>query len=295
MLSGILLGFTAAVFQSLSYLFTRWFVTRHERSAVALLVMGHIMMGTMSLVALPVLWPESMPPLRSYVWPLVLATLFYLAGQSTLTITLQRTQASRIAPLLGLKVFILAAISMLFLDTVLSLNQWLAVGLSVAAAVLLSQLGGAMSPAAIGGILFACVGYSLSDINIRRLVLHFDNLSLAHATALGVCQIYLISGIVALVGLSRTYSRTMWLHAAPYALSWFAAMFFLFATFATIGVVYGNIIQSSRGLISIGLGLLVARYGMVSIEKHVGAATATRRAIAAVLMTAAIVLFYMGA
>jgi hypothetical protein len=152
-----------------------------------------------------------------------------------------------------------------------------------------------MTPAAIGGILFACLGYSLSDINIRRLVLHFGDLNLAHATALGVCLIYLISGLIALFGVSRRYGRRMWLDATPYALSWFVGMFFLFATFATIGVVYGNIVQSSRGLISIGLGVVVARRGLVAIEEQVGASIAVRRGIAAVLMSAAIVLFYLGA
>ncbi|MBD3317413.1 MAG: EamA family transporter [Chitinivibrionales bacterium] len=294
MIVGIFLGLTAATFQSLSYLFTRWFVTTYDRSAVPLLIMGHILMGTLSLAALPFLWPSSMPPPLSYLPALAQATLFYLIGQSALTITLQRTQASRLAPLLGTKVLVLAMISMVFYDTVLSANQWFAVLLSVTAATLLSRIGGAISPGALAGIAIACIGYSLSDINIRRLVLTFTDLSLAHATSLGVCLIYLISGGIALFGISRKYTRTMWVHAVPYALSWFAGMFFLFGTFATIGVVYGNIVQSSRGLISIVLGVVVARAGFVTVEQHAGAGTTIRRTTAAILMITAIVLFYLG-
>lgn len=49
-----------------------------------------------------------------------------------------------------------------------------------------------------------------------------------------------------------------------------AAMFFLFGCFGTIGVVYGNILQSLRGVISILVGFLIARMGFVSLEEKVG-------------------------
>jgi len=84
----------------------------------------------------------------------------------------------------------------------------------------------------------------------------------------------------------------MWVRAVPFAVTWFAAMLFLFGCFARIDVVYGNIVQSTRGLMSIGLGALVAAAGFERLERRVDRGVLLRRLGAALLMTGAIVLFY---
>ncbi|MBN1670360.1 MAG: hypothetical protein JXR37_04975 [Kiritimatiellae bacterium] len=71
-------------------------------------------------------------------------------------------------------------------------------------------------------------------------------------------------------------------------------MVLLFATFGTIGVVYGNIVQSMRGLISVVLGAAVAALGWRAVEQRVGREVVLRRLAAAALMCGAIALFKLG-
>ncbi len=297
MVSGILYGLGAATFQSISYLCSRLFVGRFQRSAIYLLSISHIIMAVMSIVLLYFIWPKRMPPLEEYILVLIGASFFYLAGQACLFMALQRSAASRASPLLGLKVFILALICVLFLDQSMNVFQWIAVLLSVAAAFLLNQSGGSMPWQSIAWVLGACLGYSFSDLNIRSLVDHFSYLGMAYGSTISVCLSYLVCGLAGGIALFflRNLNRSMWTYAIPFSLSWFAAMILLFACFGSIGVVFGNIVQSSRGMISILLGTLVASAGFVKLEEKVGRSVFVRRLAAALLMAAAISLFYFSA
>lgn len=82
-----------------------------------------------------------------------------------------------------------------------------------------------------------------------------------------------------------------WLYAVPFAASWFVGVIFLFSCFGLVGVVYGNILQSTRGIISIALGFIIAHLGFESLEAKQSKRIIAQRLIAAVLMTAAVVLF----
>ena len=83
-------------------------------------------------------------------------------------------------------------------------------------------------------------------------------------------------------------------HALPYAALWFSAMVVLYVCFAACGLVLGNIVQSTRGLISVGLGWLVARAGRTDLEERIAPAVLVRRVAAAVLLLAAIALYALG-
>lgn len=86
-------------------------------------------------------------------------------------------------------------------------------------------------------------------------------------------------------------TRDTWLYSLPFALSWFAAMICLFSCFALVGIVYGAILQSTRGIISVALGFIIARAGFVSLESKSSKQMIARRLIAAALMTGAVALF----
>jgi len=74
--------------------------------------------------------------------------------------------------------------------------------------------------------------------------------------------------------------------------SWLGAMLLLFGCFQVLNdVVWGNILQSTRGLISMVLGAAVAGAGMVHLEKKVARGIFWRRMAAALLMSAAIALY----
>ena len=69
------------------------------------------------------------------------------------------------------------------------------------------------------------------------------------------------------------------------------AMLFLYACFARIGTVNGNIVQSTRGIIAILIGALLAALGFTELEEKVGVQVWIRRMIAGVMMFLAIVAF----
>lgn len=294
MLLGIVFGFSAALSQSFSYVFSRVFVSRHERGVFDLFVLSHIIMGGWSVALLPFLWPDAMPAPRVFSLDLLGTTLFYLAGQVGLFQALRHTDASRVAPLLGLKLPLLTVISVL-LGAHFTPGQWGAVALSVLGAAALNWSGKRLPWASAAWVLWACLGYSLSDIYIRRLMEHFSHLSsMFHRAALGTCLSYVLCGIVGLVLLPwlRARKPRAWFEAVPYSVAWFLGMLFLFGCFGQIDVVFGNVIQASRGVISILFGVGLAKAGLTALEQRVSRGVLLRRIGAALLMIGAIALFY---
>ena len=81
LIAGILLGLLAAGCQSLCYLFSRRYVVRAGHDSRQLFALSHAWMGLMALVLVPVFWSPAAPPWRSFVWPLLGTTVFYLLGQ----------------------------------------------------------------------------------------------------------------------------------------------------------------------------------------------------------------------
>jgi hypothetical protein len=55
--------------------------------------------------------------------------------------------------------------------------------------------------------------------------------------------------------------------------------------------VFGNIMQSTRGVMSVAIGAALAHLGWHELEQRVDRATLLRRLAAALLMTAAIALY----
>jgi len=86
----------------------------------------------------------------------------------------------------------------------------------------------------------------------------------------------------------------VWKKVSPFAFFWLLAILFLFTCFADLGTVNGNIIQSTRGLLAIGLGAMLAKAGYTELEERVDAAVMARRVLAGVLMVLAIVCYNWG-
>jgi drug/metabolite transporter (DMT)-like permease len=314
MLLGILLAFVAAGCQSTSYVCSQLFSHKYPGRTFDLIALAHIAMSVFALLLLPFVWPDHMPPFAQYAPSMIACSGFYLIGQVSLLVALKTSSASRVSPLLGIKVLILALIGIFFLGQHFGRLQWAAIAMSVAAAAMLSRTGEKLSLKGMLWILLTCIFYCLSDINIKIVVGHFDYLGLAHSSVLSVCLCYIVCGIAGLViftmritpwlrlGASQgspqqatTPTMTMLAYSLPFAATWFAAMMFLFACFASIGVVYGNIVQSSRGILSIFLGALLVRYNFEHLDQRVSRGVFFQRLAAAVLMSCAIALYYLGA
>jgi len=300
---GVLYGFAAALGQSLSYFCTRLFVIRRAQGVVRLLVLGHLLMGAASALLLPLVWPERTPPVGAFFWPLMGAAWCYLLGQAGFFFALRHIDASRASPMLGLKIVILAAITVLVLGRPLSPLKWAGVFLSVAAAFVLNYSGRSLSWRVLGGVLLACVMYSLSDLSIRVLVdaVRFPDgssagLGLVRASLVSVFMTYVLCGLVSLPLLIWAGPKALedLKYAAPFAASWLGAMVFLFACFGSLGVVFGNIIQSTRGLMTVLIGARIAAFGMVHLEGRTTRPIMLRRLGAAAMMSIAIGLFVVG-
>ncbi|MFM7034354.1 MAG: DMT family transporter [Planctomycetia bacterium] len=298
---GIAAGFAAALCSAVSYFISRDHGSRGG-SSLRLLVLAHGMMGVACLPLSWLLWPTVLGADTRWAWPLAGTTASYLLGQVLVFSALCRTGASRVAPLLGLKIAMLAGITCLTPGGALDIRQWIAVGMSVVAAVML-QRGGGMPLPAVALTLGACLTFAMSDLYIVALIDGLQESATAAGQPLGrlaagglaMAVTYVACGAVA-VGLAshpgaRPTNRDDWLASGRYSVAWLAGMVGLYTCFGTVGAVFGNILQSTRGVIAIAIGALLAHRGRHDLEMQVDRATFLRRVAAAILMTAAIALY----
>lgn len=294
MLAGIAFGVGAALMQAVSYLLSAFFIKRYQTSAAKHLILVHIVIGFVSLLILPMVWHPHATQLNSYVLPLISAACSYMFGQYSLYQAIHHSAASRVSPLLGLKIIVLALIGALYFGESYHALQWGAVLLCVIGAIWLSASGGTISGPALLWVIAACCGYAISDLSVLKLMQYFSALPLTQAAILSVSLCYLLCGSICLLFWPRIKSYSQLIASTPAALSWLIAMFFLFACFSEIGVVFGGIVQSSRGLISILLAIILALIGMSFADPIPKTRVLVQRIIAAILMMCAIVLFSLG-
>jgi drug/metabolite transporter (DMT)-like permease len=303
-LLGVAAGLVAATSSAVSYLLSRHHVSGGG-SSLRLLVLAHALMGAACLPVAWFLWPAGLPLDRAWVAPLLGSSFCYLAGQAVVFSALARADASRVSPLLGLKIAMLACIVSLLPREPLDVRQWLAVGLSVVAAVML-QRGGGLRPAALAFTLAACVAFAVSDLFIVALIDGLQRTAAGADVTLGRLEAgfvamlvtYAFCGLLAATALVlrpslRPALRRDWVAAARYAATWLLGMAGLYTCFGSVGVVFGNILQSTRGMMSIAIGAALAHAGWHDLETRVDRRTLIRRLVAAALMTAAIAIYVL--
>lgn len=296
---GVAAGLTAAAASAVSYLVSR----HHSRGghAVPLLVRAHALMGVACLPLAWGLWPGALPPAGRWLPPLVGSAGCYLAGQAAVFAALRLMPASRLAPLLGLKLVMLAVIVSCLPGRPLDPRQWAAVGLSVVAAGLLGRGRAGATARALPIVLGGCLVFAVSDLCIVGLIDALQDpgtaccprLGRLHAGAFAMAITYVLCGVAALPLLPRTNAAGLggWGAAAQYAAAWLGGMVALYACFGLVGAVFGNILQSTRGVMSVVIGAGLAHLGWHDLEERVDRATFLRRLAAAALMTAAIALY----
>lgn len=308
---GLFMGLGAALFLALSYVFSGMSVRRFPGvSTLAMLCRAHLVMGVVSLIGLALTYtPALLSGCDRLAWPLIGAVGFYLLGQTGLFMAQRTVDSSRVVPLLGLKLFVLALTNMYLLPLLgiaeperYNLWQWLGMGLTVVAAFLLNQAGGRIGWSGLGWIGVTCVGYALSDTCIKELMSLTGQLTQGTVSpvvnALQCAFLcYVASAIVSLLVLpclrlpQGTAAMRLWRCLTPFALCWLIAMLFLFLCFHALGTVNGNIIQSTRGLLAIMIGWVLSRTGFTELETVISLPVLLRRLFAGVLMIVAIVLF----
>jgi drug/metabolite transporter (DMT)-like permease len=294
-IEGVLFGLVSATCQSLCYLFSRRFVTRQMNRSSALFALSHAQMGVLALALLPFCYTSQIWNVRAYAWPLAGATFFYLAGQACLFRAVKVTDASRVAPLLGLKLLILSFTAVFLFSEQITPLQWLAVGISLVAAVGLNYSGGGIPRHGLVAIVGACAGYAFCDLSIVAMTKTLAPHNEFRSILLCVCMMYLVCGGIgaALTGAGEPEDRTFqkWKDALPVAVTWFAAIISVFLCLRLLGAVFGNIVGSVRGPLSILFGAALAAWGHAHLESKLSRWTLVWRLAAALLMCAAIALF----
>ena len=301
---GIVTGLMAAFFSALSYLVSRHHVLSHPELRGAeggprLIVQAHVLMGLVCIPACLLLWPHAGgPAVFSCLPPAFLCATTYLIGQGCFFTALREVPASRLSPLLGLKIAMLAGIVSLFIGPPLDGRQWTAVVLSVVAALSLQRGDDRLPARALGLILAACLCFAIADLAIVTLIGRLvgtgaDPMGRFRAGILAMVITYVACGVLLLPAAPRMWPRTSggWTPSLQYSLVWLAAMITLYACLGQVGAVFGNILQSTRGVMSVVIGAALAQAGCHDLEERVDRATLLKRIAAAMLMTAAIAIW----
>lgn len=298
-LLGIITGLLSALSQSCNYVVSGRYAREESRPGYTLLAPAFLLMGLVALVALPFAWPAETPDWRRVLPPATFCILFCLFANIAMVFLLKHVDSSRTAPLLALKVPLLALFYTVFLGQPCTPMQWGGVALVVASAALLCGAGRKIPPIAFLWLFVTCACYSASDYCIQLTFQSVEPVchTLLHKTLFSLFLIYVIGGVIggAALLLMKRPPKTIWVrHAVPYACFWFGAMVVLFCCFALCGIVLGNIVQSTRGVLSVVIGWFIARAGYTNLEERVGGATMARRIAAALLIVAAMALYALG-
>jgi hypothetical protein len=235
------------------------------------------------------------------IWlPCVVSTGTYLFGTSAVFRVLTRNDASRLSPLLGLKIIALGLIISLVFSQTLSFEQWAAVMLCAVAAILLQQGGSGLPVQSLILLSCGCICFAIADLGIVEMINAIQNkLSMSRFSAgcLALLLTYVFIGLIVLpltlfeYGWQPSPTSRDWRAAVEYSGAWLLAMFGLYACIGCVGVILSTILQSTRGIMSVLLGAVVSGQGWHDLESRVARHVLVRRLIAAVCMTAAVALY----
>lgn len=295
---GVVLGLFAAFWQACSYFGSRHFLLYTRSSSRVLLGLAHGWMGIFALVLLPFAYVRvrsGLLPVESYALPLLMTTGSYLSGQFLLFLSLKRMDSSRVAPLLGLKIPILALISVLFFHTSLSFSAVVALLVCTAGALAISPPLSLPRMGELALILLTCTMYCVSDIHIPILVRGLSYSTTIWHIVFGVCLSYILAGGVGLIVAWRVGAFRVergWRRSFPYAFFWFAGILCLFGCFTIVGPLFGNMLQSTRGVMAVVLAPLIMKTTGLKIDRMTGWCVFALRLAAATVMTAAILVYY---
>lgn len=294
MLFGILSGCAAAVMQSVSYIFSRHFVSRHH-SPVYLTIYSQLIMGVFGLVLFGIcLKLTSYPCSLKYCLFGLGWMITYVSAQVSFFQALKTVEASRLSSLLGTKVIALAVLAVLF-GSNFSAMRWVAVVLCTAAAVGMNFSGTKLPAKSIFWTAMAVLSYALCDLSCTEMVKMMPGNNMLYKSLGVVAVSYGGLGILTLPALffvprKKAYFRD----AAAFSAAWFVSMIFLMVAFGSLGVVFGTILQSGRGIVSVVIGAVLLRAGFHDLEPHVSKRKWIQRLCMAILMLTAMTVYAMG-
>ena len=315
---GILAGLVSAVLQSCSYIASAVFLRRHGSPRDMLFYSQAVQF----LFAVPILFAFA-PEGALADAHLLMANAFWLIiftiTQFSMFAAQRTVEPSKIATWLGLKIVVLAVLTTFWPINGESVSalKWLAIAITISAVWLLNHSGG-MRPGWRGALYLALL-IGVSSLCDRQQVLIIGEfrkygsglfassvltLALGYAT-FGVFAIgYLIADWHRLLSASArrrggpaplaSTAREVWgkmRDSVPFAAFWFSAMMCIYFCYGELGPVFGNVVQSTRSVIAVVIGMFAARLFALGVETPVSRLMWMRRFVAAALMSAGIILY----
>ena len=217
-------------------------------------------------------------------------------GQGGFFFSQKYIESSRLASLLGLKIIVLAIASLIIYGGKINQLQIAGILLSTVAAFIMNWSSG--KPLTGKGILaltISLISFSATDLTETEMVLFADQGNIVSA-GIGVTLLcYLVLGICSVPFLFKhPWKVQVQKDALPFAFLWLFSQMTLLICFGLLRPVFGNIIQSSRGLFSVLLGIVAIRLHWDVMEFCNDRKLWIRRAIAALMMTGGIICFSFG-
>ena len=291
MVFGIFAGLTAALLNSVGYLFNA-FLLKKNNSPFKLLVFAQTWMLIFSLPFIWFLLPENgIADPGKFFKALAYWVIVFCTGQASFFLALRHFEASRLSSLLGLKIIVLTVIYMFVNRSIPNTGQWLAVFMAAGAAMLINySAGNSWKSKGWLYVFVTLICYSLSDINETTLVLCLveSGLPPLRSAFAATMTNYVVLGILTLPGLFFFKPDKTFHLSIPYAAFWLLSQAALMTCFALVAPVFGNVILASRGIFSVLLGVLLAVLGIRGVDAHISKKQWIRRGIAALLMVLAI-------
>ena len=293
MFIGIGVGVCAATLQSICYILSRGFLTRYG-GPVRLMIASQLVLGLISAALLFLLAPPAFFA-PAIIPGVALCSGGYIIGQFSFFSAQQKIECSRVASLYSLKILVVSLLAALLVGESLTPGGIAAVLLAVAAVYLINHRRGAgFDHRGMGMLALAITSFSFSDIGAKMLLDHLTEFLVPHFMA-GLITVSCGSLPAALLLLPAAWRQKIrkeeFSAATPYAVIWFVAVACTFIGFSYLGATFGNVVQSSRGVISLILGIVLAHLGAAGQEPQLPAAAWIKRGIGALLMFLAILLF----
>ena len=283
----------AAICQSLAFIFSRLTAIRFNGKPFTILCMAHCIMGVMSLFILPFLNFKVTPEVMPHIGIILAMSGTYLAGMGFFFQAIKSVDASRATPILGMKVVFIALLMIFFENASFSIWQWLAIALTTTSVFFLNISGSTIPWKSTLLILTTAFLYASSDMFIKKVIVVYEPLGKFNGLAFACIVNFIVCGIVSTIFLFflPNKKRDVWKGSFYFALAFFSANFLVFYSFSVVGVVFGNIAMSTRGIFSILLGASLVYMGIHDLESKVSKKVVIGRFIAGVMMTASIALF----
>ena len=307
---GIVLGFVAAFLQSTCYVISGAYVRRTGQPGWSLAAPQQLVMLPFSITGVLLLHPPLEMLTSSEIRELLLWTALCMVtgylGNVGLFQMQRFVEPSRTAPLQSLKIPFIALMNFAIFGHSFTVIQIAALAFIVFAAKLLTDSSqGRLCVSAWAWLILGVASFALCDITVGRMLgitqVHagsvFKNSMFIFALGtLGTSFVGVLSVIPQILSRTGMPSKDSWVrYVLPYSLVWMVSLVLLFVSFSFCGVLPATMAQSTRALISVFLGWVLAKQsGFTDIEKRVSKGVFIKRFLAAILIFTAIALYCRG-